>query len=371
MKFQIYDLCTFEVRMGINTEMYRKKVGLWLLFMCGLVFVMVVVGGLTRLTQSGLSMVEWRPIMGTLPPFGEVGWTEVFEKYKNSPEYQKINLGMSLAEFKKIFWFEYGHRLLGRIIGLAFFFPFLYFLYKKAIPTKLLPQLIGLFFLGGMQGVIGWWMVKSGLVDRPDVSHLRLTVHLGMAFLLYVLLLWTGLTHIRKRQFCSAFQSRYRAGLVLITLVYTTVLSGGLVAGLNAGAQFNTFPLMAGQWIPKGLYYMEPWYTNIFENMMTIQFNHRYLAITTATLVLSFFWWNRRINIGKRGSIARYSMLFMVLTQVGLGIATLLSAAWLPLASLHQTGAIILLTTVIWTTHEICYAQNVDSISQKSQNSII
>ena len=152
-------------------------------------------------------------------------------------------------------------------------------------------------------------------------------------------------------------------------LVYATVLSGGLVAGLNAGAQFNTFPLMAGQWIPDGLYYMEPWYTNVFENMMTIQFNHRYLAMTTALIVIFFFIWNRNINIGKSGSFARYAMLFMVLAQVSLGIMTLLSAAWLPLASLHQTGAIVLLTTVIWTTHEICYAQNAVPTSKKTQTS--
>ena len=348
--------------MGQNTETYRKNVGIWLLFMCALVFVMVVVGGLTRLTQSGLSMVEWRPIMGIIPPIGESGWIEVFEKYQNSPEYQQINQGMSLSEFKKIFWFEYGHRVLGRIIGMAFFFPFVFFLYKKAIPSKLFPRLIGLFVLGGMQGVIGWWMVKSGLVDRPDVSHIRLTIHLGMAFLLYILLLWTGLTHLRHRQIAVENQIRYRVGFVLIAMVYTTVLSGGLVAGLNAGSQFNTFPLMAGQWIPDGLYYMVPWYNNIFENLMTIQFNHRYLAMTTGFLVICFFFWNQKLPLEKRGTYARYSMLCMVVIQISLGIATLLSAAWLPLASLHQTGAILLLTTVVWTTHEICYG------SSKSQN---
>ena len=241
---------------------------------------------------------------------------------------------------------------------MAFFFPFAFFLYKKAIPSQILPKLIALFLLGGMQGVIGWWMVKSGLVDRPDVSHLRLTIHLGMAFLLYVLLLWTGLTHLRNRSISIENKKRYRLGFVLIIMVYTTVLSGGLVAGLNAGAQFNTFPLMAGQWIPDGLYYMDPWYSNIFENLMTIQFNHRYLAMTTAFCVVCFFFWNRKLQIGNSGTRALYCMLFMVILQVSLGIATLLSVAWLPLASLHQTGAILLLTTVIWTTHEICYTSS-------------
>ena len=343
--------------MGLHTEAYRRQVGLWLIFMCVLVFLMVIVGGLTRLTQSGLSMVEWRPIMGVLPPIGEMGWIEVFEKYKSSPEYQKINYGMSLSEFKKIFWFEYGHRLLGRFIGLAFFFPFVYFLFKKAIPKALLPKLIGLFILGGMQGVIGWWMVKSGLVNRPDVSHIRLTIHLGMAFLLYVFLLWIGLTHLRNRHIAIQHKIRYRMGFVLIGLVFSTVLSGGLVAGLNAGSQFNTFPLMAGKWIPTGLYYMDPWYSNIIENMMTIQFNHRYLALTTAFLTICFFFWNRKLELGRSGSIARYCMISMICIQVFLGIATLLSVVWLPLASLHQTGAIVLLTTVIWTTHEICYVE--------------
>ena len=174
-------------------DRHRKAMGLWLLVICGMTFAMVVVGGLTRLTHSGLSMVEWRPLMGTLPPIGDQAWIETFAKYQQFPEYEKVNHQMTLSQFKSIFWFEYGHRLLGRMLGLAFLGPLVFFLARRAVPRQLAPKLVGLFFLGGLQGLIGWWMVKSGLVDRPDVSHYRLTVHLGAAFALMAALWWLAL----------------------------------------------------------------------------------------------------------------------------------------------------------------------------------
>ena len=322
--------------------------------MCGLVLIMIVVGGLTRLTESGLSMVDWRLFMGMIPPLSVADWQGVFKEYQQYPEYQQINVGMTIEEFKKIFWFEYIHRMLGRFIGLAFALPFTAFLVLKAIPRRLLPKLVVLFVLGGGQGLIGWWMVKSGLVDRLDVSHIRLTTHLGMAFLLYVALLWTGLTHLRAS---TAPINTHRRNLSCIAtaavcVVYLTVLSGGLVAGMNAGSQFNTFPLMNGQLIPDGLLVQQPWYSNFIGNLLTIQFDHRLLGTTSATLVL-VVWGVGRKRVEGRALLALNAALTMVLVQFSLGVATLLSVVWVPLASLHQTGAVVLLTILVWLSHEL------------------
>ena len=345
---------------------YQKSVGYWLLSVAAMVFFMIIVGGLTRLTHSGLSMVEWRPLMGVLPPIGQAEWQDVFQKYQSSPEYQKINMGMSLEDFKQIFWFEYGHRILGRLIGLVFALPFAFFLIKRAISRSLLPKLILLFILGGAQGVIGWWMVKSGLVDRPDVSHYRLTTHLGMAFLLYVALLWTGLSQIRTNIQRNTNKSGL-AALFLMVLIYGTVLSGGLVAGLDAGHQFNTFPLMNGQLIPDGLLVQEPWYINLTENIMTVQFNHRVLAISTACITIAFYFWLGRQNLQYRSQrLARHALLLAVLLQVTLGITTLLSFVWVPVAAAHQSGATILLTMATWLSHELFYVQKTEMPAMSS-----
>ena len=332
-------------------EKSSTRIAYWLLCVASVVFFMIAVGGLTRLTQSGLSMVEWKPIMGTLPPLSSADWQEMFVKYQDSPEYQKINKGMNLEEFKSIFWFEYGHRVLGRFIGLLFALPFAYFWITKQIKRALIPRLILLLILGGAQGLIGWWMVKSGLVDRPDVSHYRLTVHLGMAFLLYVALLWTGLEQLRKEVGSSHQYAKY--ALILLSMVYLTVLSGGLVAGLDAGQQFNTFPLMAGKLIPDGLFVQLPWYQNLTENTITVQFNHRILAITTATSTVIFWYLLGRTSLTYWGNVARHAMFGAVILQVTLGVSTLLSFVWIPLASAHQMGAVVLLTSMVWLLHEL------------------
>jgi heme a synthase len=338
----------------LNIDKYRRAVGLWLMSMTAMVFAMILIGGLTRLTQSGLSMVEWKPLMGILPPLNEGGWNAVFDKYKAYPEYQKINIGMTLSEFKKIFWFEYGHRLLGRTIGIAFAFPFGFFLWKKAISRDLFPKLFILFCLGGAQGIIGWWMVKSGLIDRPDVSHYRLTIHLGLAVLLYIALLWVALGQFRSKIAIvnSAMLVRSKWAMVLLFMVYGTLLSGGIVAGLNAGSQFNTFPMMNGHFIPDGLFIQSPWYKNLTENLMTVQFNHRYFALTTALAIFIFWWWAQKVALNRKQKWALMAMMFAVLVQVSLGIITLLTVVWLPVASAHQMGAIILLTALVWVNHE-------------------
>jgi heme a synthase len=341
-----------ESKMINPVDRYRRWVFLWLCGLVAMVVAMVVVGGLTRLTQSGLSMVEWRPLMGVIPPLGEEAWLEVFGKYKQYPEYRKLNTGMSLEDFKRIFWFEYGHRMLGRSIGLAFLLPFVLFCFLRAIPLSRLPLLLLLFSLGGLQGIIGWWMVKSGLIDRPDVSHYRLALHLGMALLLYVLLLWTALLHRSPTTALPPLRSRAVVGTILLVLGFLTAISGGLVAGLNAGAQFNTFPLMAGQLVPDGLFVRDPWYSNFTENAMTLQFGHRVLAISTA-LSVALFWFRSGRRLPAPGRRAAGFAALAVALQVALGIATLLSVVWLPLASLHQLGALLLLGSLVWNAHEL------------------
>ena len=335
-------------------EKHRQSVAWWLFGVSAMVLGMIALGGLTRLTESGLSMVDWKPLMGVIPPIGEDAWLEKFNQYKAYPEYQKINVGMMLSDFKYIFYFEYGHRVLGRLIGLAFGLPAVYFGIRGAFSASFRNRIVVLFFLGGLQGLVGWWMVKSGLVNHPDVSHYRLTTHLGLAVFLYIALLWTAFRHSREGEEVSYdWNNGAKWSLVWLGMVYTTLLSGGLVAGLNAGAQYNTFPLMGGKWIPDGLFIREPLLSNLTENLVTVQFNHRYLAMTTATLIVAFSLknWKRVATVRQR--YALIAMIAAVVLQVSLGISTLLTAAWVPLASMHQMGAILLISSLVWATHEL------------------
>lgn len=322
-----------------------KPIGRWLFVMAGLVALMVVIGGLTRLTNSGLSMVEWRPVTGWLPPLSHEAWLTEFEKYKLYPEYQKINLGMDLLGFQEIYWFEYVHRLLGRLIGVAFVLPLIWFWLKGRIPGGMHPHLLAMLILGGAQGGVGWFMVASGLVDHPDVSHYRLTMHLGLAFAIFAYLLWGGLSMLRGGQ----MQSPKGGGLAILfaALVYLQVLSGGLVAGLNAGFAHNTWPLMDGQLIPNGLGIMQPAWLNIFENALTVQFQHRMLAYTVALFAI-FIWWR---YAGRVPNGARHMLLAMVLLQVCLGIATLLMEVPVGLGALHQFGALLVFAGAIMLWH--------------------
>ena len=340
-------------------ERHRKGVAWWLFGVSAMVLGMIAVGGLTRLTESGLSMVDWRPLMGVVPPVGDTAWNAVFDQYKAYPEYQKVNAGMTLSDFKFIFYFEYGHRVLGRLIGLVFALPALYFGLRGAFSSAFRNRILVLFFLGGLQGVVGWWMVKSGLVDRPDVSHYRLTTHLGLAVFLYIALLWTAFRHARgKKEYDWSKGATWVGGLLF--MVYCTLLSGGLVAGLNAGAQYNTFPLMGGKWIPDGLFIREPWFSNLTENLVTVQFNHRYLAITTATLILSFVVRKWSVVTRKQRK-ALLAMAFAVALQVSLGISTLLTVVWVPLASMHQMGGILLISSLVWGMHEMSITEKAES----------
>src|SRR5688500_273330 len=334
----------------------QKPIAIWLLVCCALVFAMVVVGGVTRLTHSGLSIVEWQPIVGTMPPLSQSDWDELFEKYHQTPQYKKINLGMSLDEFKYIFWWEYFHRLLGRVIGLAFFFPFLYFVAKKAIDRPLGLKLTGIFILGGLQGGMGWYMVKSGLVDNPHVSQYRLTAHLGLAFAIYAAMFWVALDllyPVGASLVNSKIRSLRRFSTVLTTLIFIMVLSGGFVAGIQAGLAYNTFPLMDGHIIPPELFMLEPWYLNFFDNMTTVQFDHRLIAWTLAILISIFWLRSRSVPLDGSARLACSLLLIMLAVQISLGISTLLLVVPLPLAAAHQAGAVLLFTAALWVNHRL------------------
>jgi cytochrome c oxidase assembly protein subunit 15 len=334
-------------------QRHRRAIGIWLLVLCAMTFSMVVLGGLTRLTESGLSMTDWS-FTGELPPLSDAAWQEEFARYQAFPEYRQVNHGMSLAQFKSIYWFEYSHRMLGRTIGTAFLLPFLYFLLRRAIPRSLAPRLLVLFVLGGMQGLIGWWMVRSGLVDRPDVSHYRLTVHLGSAFVLYVALLWVALSQLRDVASHAPRDPRLARLLVVVCgMVFLTVLSGGLVAGLNAGFAFNTFPLMGGRIVPPGYLMLEPWWSNLTENPAAVQFHHRVLALSTFTAVVAVWGFARGRALPADSRRAMSALLLAAVAQVALGITTLLTTVWLPVASLHQAGALLLLSAAVWASHTL------------------
>lgn len=329
----------------------------WLLVCLFLIFAMVILGGVTRLTDSGLSMVNWRPIHGIIPPLTQQAWQEEFGHYQQSPEAQKINRDMDVDSFKSIFWFEYSHRLLGRVIGLVFLIPFLYFWWRKQIRPGLTPKLLIMFCLGGLQGLLGWYMVKSGLVNNPHVSQYRLTAHLMSAILIFGYILWTILDLTNQKTYQALAASGIRRwrkwSLALTTLLLVTIISGGFVAGLDAGLIYNTFPLMGGEWIPEGISALSPWYQNLFENKVTVQFDHRLLAITTGVLLIGWYWKGR--SAFDDASITRSFKLIgmMVIIQLALGITTLLWQVPVWLGAMHQAGALLLFSALLINQHAL------------------
>jgi cytochrome c oxidase assembly protein subunit 15 len=332
------------------------QIAAWLLLCCTMLFSLVVVGGVTRLTHSGLSIVEWQPLVGTLPPLNEQAWQEVFQKYRQTPEYRQVNFGMSLAEFKSIFWWEYAHRLLGRLIGLVYLLPFLYFFVRRQVDRPLAWKLAGIFVLGGLQGALGWYMVQSGLIDDPRVSQYRLTAHLGLALAIYAAMLWVALELLAPQQLPRHDPSRHglwRFSLALTALIFVMALSGGLVAGIRAGLAYNTFPLMNGHWVPPGILTLEPWYSNFFNNLATVQFNHRLLAWLLATLVPWFWWRATRVALTPRARLWCHLLPAVLALQIGLGIITLLFAVPVALGAAHQAGALLLLTTALIVNHQL------------------
>ncbi len=337
-----------------RTEGNPRAVAAWLFVCCTLVFAMVVVGGVTRLTHSGLSITEWAPIVGTLPPLSEADWTEAFSRYQATPEFRQVNPDMDLGGFKRIFWWEYAHRLLGRAIGVAFLAPYLWFLVRRRIPRGYAAALGAIFALGALQGALGWYMVQSGLIDDPRVSQLRLTAHLGLAFLIFGAMLWVGLSQLRRPSANAGSAELRRFAGRLAALVFLMVLAGGLVAGIRAGFAYNTFPLMSGHWAPPEILMLEPWYRNFTNNMATVQFDHRLLAAILALLVPWFVWRVHR-TAGLPAPARRAAELFLALlaVQIALGIATLLLVVPLALAAAHQAGAVLLFAAALNARHAL------------------
>lgn len=332
---------------GAKEALRYRVVSVWLYSILVLIAAMVVVGGATRLTDSGLSITEWKPILGAIPPLSEADWQDAFAKYRLIPEYQEINKGMSMSEFQFIFWWEWGHRFLGRIIGLAFFIPAAIFWVLGWLPSPLKVRVAMLFVLGGLQGVVGWWMVTSGLVDRVDVSQYRLAVHLTLACILFAGVLWVVLG-LQPKEAEVAPIGLKTFSFVMMGLVLFQIFTGALVAGLDAGLSYNTWPLMDDAIVPDGLFIQSPWWINMFENVKTVQFDHRMIAygIWVLALVHAALW---TIKTNNRGSKLRAWLLFAsVCGQAYLGIQTILWAVPLDYALYHQFGALVVLGIAVW-----------------------
>ena len=331
----------------------ERLIANWLTLCCLVILGMILLGGVTRLTHSGLSMVEWRPLLGIVPPLNEAEWMRVFNEYKLSPEYQLINFGMDLDGFKSIFLYEYLHRVLGRLIGLLYFLPLVYFWIKGRIPADVKGRLVVFLILGGCQGLLGWYMVKSGLVDDPRVSQYRLAAHLGLAIFLYCCLAWLAFElHARARGVQKQIQtavSPYALGLVV--LVFIMALSGALVAGTRAGFAYSTWPLMGNHFIPEGLYTMAPWWRSIFEDITTVQFNHRMFAYVLIALLSAFAVRLWRYGLGRPAVL----VLLALSAQVLLGISALLMHVPVAIGAAHQVGAVILLTTLIFAERSLVW----------------
>jgi len=326
-------------------ERNRRAVRIWLLAVAGLVFAMVVVGGATRLTESGLSIVEWQPVSGALPPLGEAQWQAQFDKYKAIPQYQALNPGMSLDAFKTIFWWEWTHRLLGRLIGVAFLLPFLWFLWQGGIEPRLRTRLWTIFGLGAFQGAVGWWMVASGLANRVEVSQYRLAFHLTLAALIYVALLWAAQWRVPRSGTPVPWRLRSSAKF-LLALVLVQIYLGALVAGLRAGLIYNTWPLIDGRLAPAAsqLWFGEPWWRNLFENPLTVQFDHRLVAYVLSAAAILHAVDAARAWRGGAGLRSALVLACAIALQASLGILTLLEQAPLALALMHQGMAMIVLT---------------------------
>ena len=333
-----------------------RLVQAWLACVAALVMVMIIVGGATRLTDSGLSITEWQPLLGAIPPLSDSDWQLAFAKYQTIPQYQSVNKGMGLDAFKDIFWWEWAHRFLGRFIGLAFALPLAGFWLTGRIRAGWAPRLLGVLALGGIQGALGWYMVKSGLADRIDVSPNWLALHLSVAFTLLGCLVWLILDLAPTRtepwlQTLTAFQRATAFGLV--PLVFSQVALGGLVAGLKAGRAFNTWPLMDGRLIPDGFGRLEPWWRNLNENMATVQFNHRLAAYLIVALGLWHTATVIRAADDERVRVSGGLLALGLVSQMTLGIATVLAAVPIGLGVAHQGLAAVVLVLAVWHAHTV------------------
>ena len=320
------------------TDRDRRLVAAWLFLCAALAFAVVLVGGVTRLTRSGLSITEWQPLIGALPPLSQADWEALFAAYRDTPEFRLVNFDMTLEGFKTIFWWEYIHRLLARTIGLVFLLPLLWFRLRGKLERALSLKLWGIFLLGAAQGALGWFMVKSGLVDDPKVSPLRLTAHLGLALAIFSAELWLAMGLISKRERHDRF------AVAIPIIIFLMALSGGLVAGLRAGYAYNTFPLMNGHLVPPEVMLLEPWWRNFVYNMATVQLVHRTFFWLLAVLV-PLAWWRGRHTLSASALLAAFVL------QASLGITTLLLSVPVGFGSAHQAGAVVLLAAALWHAH--------------------
>ena len=315
---------------------------IWLIFCAAMIVTMMLIGAITRLTESGLSIVEWRPLIGALPPLSNAEWNRIFELYRETSEFRLENSEMTLVEFKKIFWWEYVHRLWGRLIGVAFGLPLIWFLLRGSVPHWLKPHLILLFLLGGIQGVIGWWMVKSGFVDRHDVSQYRLVAHLSVAFAILGYMVWliADLLKAPNKRDPAPEWLRHLLGGMLV-MVFITLASGGLVAGLGAGFDYNTWPLIDNSLLPDGLFNTVPTWRAAFEDILTVQFDHRIMAYFSVAGAIFIYLVGRNVPGPSFRNRILTLLAAVAVLQMILGITTLLSVVAIPVAVLHQAGAIL------------------------------
>jgi heme a synthase len=330
-----------------------KAVGIWLLVIAVLIAAMVVVGGLTRLNGAGLSITEWHPVTGVVPPLDDAQWQAEFAKYQGTPQYELLNKGMGLASFKTIYWWEWAHRLLGRVLGAVFLLPFVYFLWQRRIDRALVPRLVVIFLLGAAQGALGWWMVTSGFQrNRVAVSQYLLAAHLGLAVALFAAVLWTALEVVDARRTSVAALARFKPwAIALAALVFIQMLLGAFMAGLDAGRAFDTWPTYGGAWIPPGLYDLSPWWINHFENPALVHFQHRTVGYLIAIFVIGLFVALRRAGADKPVRIAGVHVLGLTMLQIALGVLTVINDVPLALAAAHQIVALALFGSALWLVY--------------------
>lgn len=330
----------------------HQAVRVWLLVVAALIFLLVSIGGATRLTGSGLSITEWQPIMGVVPPFTDAAWQEAFDKYRQIPQYQHINKGMSLAAFKFIYWWEWSHRFLARLVGIVFLVPLVFLLATGRIGRPLASRLGLVFLLGALQGFIGWYMVRSGLAERVSVSQYRLALHLSLAVLILGAILWTAFS-LRSPARRNAPLPGYTTAGLLLALVFVQIVAGAFVAGMKAGSGYNTWPLMEGRIIPDGLFALYPRWVNLFENAVTVQFNHRLLAYVLIALAIWQTWSVLRTNGEGPAYLSAAALLVAVFAQMLLGIWTLLARVPIELGLAHQAGAVAVFWLAVWHLHTL------------------
>jgi heme a synthase len=343
---------------GISAQRAPRAVRWWLVTIVILIAIMALVGGATRLTESGLSIVEWKPVTGTLPPLNPEQWTQAFDAYKAIPQYRELNAGMNLGEFKTIYWWEWSHRLLGRVIGVAFLLPFLWFLWRGALSADLRLRLWLIFGLGALQGVVGWWMVASGLSERVEVSHYRLATHLMLALLIFSAIVWT-LRRMADGPASAASRRLKFTGVALLVLTFVQLYLGALLAGLRAGRVYNTWPEIDGALIPSAarLFFEEPWWRNLFDNTLTVQFEHRMVAYALFALAILHAIDAVRSRAAAAAVSGALWLAAAVILQAALGVLTLLNQVPVPLGLAHQAVAMSVLTLAILQVERLAARQ--------------